>query len=116
MMNTLKAINPKNIIITNGIVRIIAMKRWRSIDEWDKVVYKNTETFIYNDLLEWHYDITRYEEPFLSLAEIEEQLLKAKYTPPFYVWHDDYLDGIIYEYGNYNPPSWVIHGRTKGFA
>ena len=102
MMNTLKAINPKNIIITNGIVRIIAMKRWRSIDEWD--------------LLEWHYDITRYEEPFLSLAEIEEQLLKAKYTPPFYVWHDDYLDGIIYEYGNYNPPSWVIHGRTKGFA
>ncbi|MEO3947657.1 hypothetical protein [Gorillibacterium sp. CAU 1737] len=62
--------------------------------------------------LEWNED----DFPFLSLSEIGTQLEKMGYTHPFYVWSELGLSGRIYQYGNYDPPTWEHHGTTKGYA
>ncbi len=52
----------------------------------------------------------------LTLMEIGNQLSSLGYEPPFYIWEEGDLEGTIYQCGNYDPPQWMEHGRTKGFA
>ena len=51
-----------------------------------------------------------YDEA-LSLKDIAERYPNVKK-----VLHDDYLDGEIFSYGNYNKGEWVQYGTTRGFA
>jgi hypothetical protein len=54
--------------------------------------------------------------PYITLLEISKQLKKLGYQSPYYVWAEMGLSGEIYMYGNYNPPEWVEHGKTRGYA
>ena len=47
----------------------------------------------------------------LSLKDIAERYPDVKL-----LIHDDYLDGEIFSYGNYNKGEWVLYGTTRGFA
>lgn len=51
-----------------------------------------------------------YDEA-LSLKDIAERYPNVKK-----VLHDDFLDGEIFSYGNYNKGEWVLYGTTRGFA
>lgn len=108
----LEKIDPEKITIGDGVIRIIAQ---RERHDFEGNLIKTPEMFIDLAELDWHFDDYGFYY-YLSLTEIEKQLLELKYKPPFYVWHDDALRGVIYEYGNYNPLSWVKHGETKGYA
>lgn len=73
------------------------------------------EVLVDPDELIWHSDemeLVRY----LTLEEIAQQLIAKGYSYPFHVWTELGLSGTIYMYGNYNPPTWVEHGKTKGYA
>lgn len=104
-------IKPEKVFVGDGIVRIIAQKVQRDF----RGQRLNQECLVDKEMLDWHFS-EEWQCRYLSLWEIEQQLFKLGYQATFYVWHERELDGIIYEYGNYTPPSWVIHGRTKGFA
>lgn len=47
----------------------------------------------------------------LSLKDIAE-----RYPDVNLLIHDDFLDGEIFRYGNYNKGEWVQTGETRGFA
>ena len=68
--------------------------------------------------LTWHImEFTEVDkEERLTLKEISQQLLRLGYKSVLYVWEETPLEGTIYQYGNYEDRSWVIHGTTKGFA
>lgn len=53
---------------------------------------------------------------WLSLGEIASQLKNLGHQDVYYVWQDTPLQGRIYQYGNYDPESWIVYGRTQGFA
>ena len=91
---------------TDNII-IIAHKRHGRTDHVMKVLVDPEE-------LDWR---ENEKMPIiLTLREIGEQLLALGYEPPFYVWEEGPLEGTIYQYGNYDPPQWLEHGQTKGFA
>lgn len=52
----------------------------------------------------------------LTLDEISNQLNELGYDRTYYVWVELGLSGKIYQYGNYDPPTWQEHGTTKGYA
>jgi len=107
----LKEVTPET-VIGDGIIKIVAR---REKHDFDGNVIETPEMFVYLAELDWHFD-DYGSYYYLTLAEIEKQLLELKYKPPFYVCHEQALNGVIYEYGNYKPPSWVKHGETKGYA
>jgi hypothetical protein len=72
------------------------------------------EILVDTEELEWHdYD---EDNGCLTLEEISTQLIEKGYQSPFYVWTELGLSGKIYMYGNYEPPAWVEHGTTRGYA
>lgn len=100
-------LNPEKIVIMNdGIIRIIVRRVYRDFN--DNVF--STEVLFNPCELKWHFDEDR-ANAYITLAEIESELIKSRYKPPFYVWYETELSGVIYQYGNYNPLSWIIYGR-----
>ncbi|SDJ60242.1 hypothetical protein [Paenibacillus naphthalenovorans] len=63
--------------------------------------------------LKWNSD-EEYE--FLTLQEISFQLDQLGYDRTYIVWEESGLEGNIYMYGNYSPPTWMEHGKTRGYA
>lgn len=51
-----------------------------------------------------------FDEP-ISLADIARD-----YPDVIKVLHDDWLEGELYSYGNYEKGEWVQYGQTRGFA
>lgn len=79
------------------------------------IAYKGMRELIVGlDELKWRIDGGC--EEFLTLKDISEQLIKLGYGRTYYVWYETGLRGVIYQYGNYEPPTWVQHGTTKGYA
>ncbi|WP_315069168.1 hypothetical protein, partial [uncultured Clostridium sp.] len=68
-----------------------------------------------NDSLSWHnenYEL--YDERYLSLSEISNQVLKVYKDCVLYVWEESPSEGYIYQYGNYKKKQWLKHGTTRG--
>ena len=77
----------------------------------------NTITTIPVDRFKWNIDMCC--EECLTLRAIGEQAKRifGGTLRPLYVWVDGPLHGEIYQTGNYrDDDSWVLHGRTKGYA
>lgn len=92
-------------------------------DQGDQVIYKfetkimvcgSEDLFIDVEQLKWRDH--EESEPELTLREVSDQLIKLGYSGVFYVWTELGLSGEIYQFGNYDPPMWVKHGETKGYA
>lgn len=90
----------KEIHLHSDSVRIIAHKGAK-------------EVFVDIDKLTWREE---EEGQLLTLGEISTQLNQLGYERVYYVWIEMGLSGVIYQYGNYEPPSWQEHGKTRGFA
>lgn len=52
---------------------------------------------------------------WLTLRDIQRQLMRRGYHTVYYVWTELGLSGEIYQYGN-NGPHWELHGKTRGYA
>lgn len=107
----LKKVSPDT-IIADGLIKIIASKEKH---DFDGNIIETPEMFVYLTELDWHWDDTG-EYYYLTLDEIKKQLLELRYAPPFYVWYEQALNGIMYEYENTKCNIWLKHGETKGYA
>lgn len=100
------------------------MKLGKEVEANEIIIYESPSTLIMADWfqslvkhseLKWEYD-DMLNMGYLTLKQISDQLIALGYGETFTVIQEDCLDGCIYTYGNYNPESWILTGKTMGYA
>ncbi|MGF9912792.1 hypothetical protein ABEX47_17355 [Paenibacillus ehimensis] len=80
------------------------------------LAYKGINQVLVDDNeLKWHLHDGEFDG-YLTLAEISDQLTSLGYESPYRVWWEMGLRGEIFQYGNYKPEVWEVHGKTRGYA
>ena len=111
-MNSLNILNPEEIVFMgDGYMIIIARRIYHDFSGNE---FGTTKLISPCDLDSWHFDEDR-ANAYITLTEIESELMKSQYIPPFYVWYETASEGTIYEYGYQSPSLWTVHGQTRGY-